>query len=428
MSHVAGRELGARPIGRMTPRLRGTGIDAGEPTIGVTGPGKLYYVAYAASLGGSYVLRSGDGGETWDDVSPRIADATNTQALSLDPYLHVDPRTKRIFTADLNGLCTYMSFSDDEGSSWTTNPLVCGGAINDHHTIFSGPPVTSQLVGYDALLYYCFNDTLTSRCAKSRDGGLTFVPTGEPAFPRVVPTDSDEFCGGLHGHGVVDGDGRAYLPRDYCGEPWLAMTDDEGATWTRVQIAANGVLGDPSVDVDEDGNISYAWIGRDRHPYLSVSRDGGRSWSKPLDIAPPGLVFANLLTMDAGAPGHLAFLYMGTTDGDVSKSRTWNGYMAVTTTGLGRSPRLYTAQMNAAEHPLKVGECGPGSCGDVLDFLDVVIDRTGVAWGTFSDACDEKCEEAGVDREQPFPFPDGDVDEGLVGAIDGAPPLRRRGP
>lgn len=393
--------------------------------MGVTQEGDLFYVAYSDNE--SHVLSSEDDARTWTDVSPRLAlGEANAHALSFDPYLYVDERTDRVFAADLSSTCSHMSFSDDGGRSWTTNPLVCGAAINDHHTLFAGPAVTSQPTGYEGVLYYCYNDVLASRCSKSPNGGLSFVPTGEAAFPPGPPPGGDpgRFCGGLHGHGVAGVDGQLYLPREYCGQPWLAISADEGASWRRVQVADLGaVYGDPSVDIDREGNIYYAWAAPDRRSYLSVSRDDGKTWGKPITVSPRSVVATNLLTIDVGDPGRVAFLYMGTEDRGVRK--TWNGYMAVTTTALRRNPLVHTVQMNPESHPLKIGECGPGRCGnDILDFLDVVIDATGVPWGTFVDACDPLCEETGVEREEGYRFLDEDVDRALVGTLVGAPKLR----
>ena len=51
---------------------------------------------------------------------------------------------------------------------------------------------------------------------------------------------------------------NVYLPRDYCSQPWLAISRDEGLTWETVQVAKNGMpvncgftsCTDPSVAVD----------------------------------------------------------------------------------------------------------------------------------------------------------------------------------
>src|SRR5207247_1572816 len=62
------------------------------------------------------------------------------------------------------------------------------------------------------------------------------------------------------------------------------------------------------------GNVYYFWIAHDRLPYLAVSRDGGKHWSKPVMVGPPNLEEAALPTMDIGAEGNVAMTYMGSTN------------------------------------------------------------------------------------------------------------------
>ena len=293
-----------------------------EPTLGVDPGGDVYFAAAGFdSIGGqagTQILHSADGGESWDNMSPRVLDQ-NTMPLSLDPYIWVDDNVDgdnaRIFTIDLTLACSYMSFSDDGGESWITNPLSCGRPVNDHQTLFSGPPVSTPTVGYPNILYYCWNDVASSQCSRSIDGGLTFHSTGSPVYPGAEAGNGDPgfygvdgFCGGLHGHGNVSPQGVVYLPREFCGTPKLAISKDEGATWNVVTVSKkirsvsqpNEGAAHPSVATDEKGNVYYLWISaKTRQPYLSVSKDEGATWSKPIKAGPPGIAEANLPQIDA---------------------------------------------------------------------------------------------------------------------------------
>ncbi|HEU4480606.1 MAG TPA: sialidase family protein, partial [Actinomycetota bacterium] len=305
----------------------------------------------------------------------------------------------------------------------TTNPLVCGRPVNDHHTLFGGPPVSSPTVGYPNILYYCWNDVATSSCQKSLDGGLTFTATGTPAFPGADP-DAGGFCGGLHGHGFVGPDGTVYIPKGHCGQPWLSYSKDEGRTWTRVQVAKNGVADHESgVVADGKGNVYFTYTGRDRLPYLVVSKNGGKKWSKPMMIGAPGLKEANLPSIAMGGTGKVAIAYMGSanspgqpwderTDADYDKT-TWNGYMTVTNNALAKSPTFYTSTVNNTKDPLIRGRCGPGRCGAVYDFIDITIDRNGVAWSAFVDGCIAVCTTTGSNLGS----------DGIVGRLVGGPRL-----
>ncbi|MEA2433546.1 MAG: hypothetical protein QOG54_1003 [Actinomycetota bacterium] len=373
-----------------------------EPTLGLTKTGDIFYTAFQTNTR-IEVAHSGDGGKTWDLKSPQVG-GRNVHLLSLDPYLYVDKTTDRIFNIDLTVACAYLSFSDDNGKTWLTNPAACSRPVNDHQTLFAGPPVLSPTVGYPNIVYYCWNDVGSSSCAKSLDGGVNFTGTGAPAYPGVDPVaggQGDAFCGGLHGHGYVGPDGTLLLPKGHCGQPWLAISHDEGATWTRVQVANNGVADHEAKAVmDKKGNIYYAYVGRDRMPYLTVSRDGGEKWSKPFAIGPPGLKEANLPAMDVGGPGKLAIVYMGSenspfkpdSEKDPSYAKTtWNGYMTLVSNALSDEPLFYTSTVNDKNDPLIRQHCGPGRCAAVYDFIDVVIGPDGTPWGAFVDGCTAIC-------------------------------------
>jgi hypothetical protein len=426
------RPVQSKRLASHAPRavVYAVGHDAWEPTVGITKNGAIFYAAYAAS-NQIDVMRSTNEGKTWEVVSPKVGPAN--RHVTADPYVFVDEITSRVYTIDLYVACSILSYSDDEGETWITNPLACGRPVNDHQSLFSGPPVTSATVGYPNILYYCWNDVLTSSCSKSLDGGITFVPTGSPAFAPGAPGEggAGEMCGGLHGHGVVGLDGTVYLPREYCGEPWLAMSTDEGMSWEHVQVANNGVAqdedfgaaSDPTVAVDRKGNIYYAWIASNRLPYLTVSRDAGKTWSKPLMIAAPKVREASMISLDAGDPGKIAFAYMGTENmrpplgekGDYARA-TWNGYIGITVDGLSKDPLFYSGHINDKRYPLTGHKCSPRRCTGVGDFLDIQIAPDGTPWATFVDACLVQC--------PPTQRPQGLGQTGLAGALIGGPRLR----
>lgn len=435
---VAHRANGRSAKARDVPsgRLFETGFHAAEPTLATTKNGHIFTVAlYNASQptpAQVEVIRSVNGGSAWQAVSPQIA-SQKTHPVSIDPYIYVDDVTQRIFTIDLTMACSILSFTDNEGENWQSNPFGCGVPLNDHQTLFTGPPIESPTVGYPNIVYYCFNNIVSSSCTKSLDGGVTFVPTGAPAFSAA---NGSRFCGGLTGHGVAGRDGSIYLPRQYCAATMLAFSRDEGRTWTQVDVTdgkhetatgpSSGITmingADPSVAVDEKGNLYYVFIdSKDRLPYLVISRDRGETWGKPMQIGPPALKESNLPAIEVGAPGKIAIAYMGSENSpgppfnDSYASVTWNGYITVSATALERDPLFYSATINPKDDPLHPGRCGPGRCGSILDFLDVEIDSRGVAWASMVDACGREC--SGLTSQ-------GLSDAGVVGRIVGGPSLR----
>jgi hypothetical protein len=412
------------------PKMYRLGHGAGEPTLGITRKGEIFVTASSGCVtscagseealqtvapGGRVIFKSKDKGKTWLDVTPGVPGAASTHAFSMDPYMFVDqtPDGSRVFDVDLTVACSELSYSDDGGASWTTSPVACGEPVNDHQTVFSGKPVTSTTVLYPKIIYYCFNHPAFTKCSKSLNGGLTFVPTTQIANPS---------CSGLNGHGVTDSKGVVYIPlggNSGCLLPKVAISKDEGNTWQVIQVAKDMTTagGDPSIAVDSQNNLYYTWVdGDDRLPFMVVSRNGGKTWSKPIMLGAPGVKGTNLVTMTVGSPGNVAFAYYGTTEDPADRQSRWSGYIASATGVLGKNPIFYSATVNPASQPLKVNGCGPGRCGRVLDFIDVEIAPDGQPWAVYVDACKATCEKTGAESIHD--------NEGIVGTLVGGPKLR----
>jgi hypothetical protein len=145
-------------------------------------------------------------------------------------------------------------------------------------------------------------------------------------------------------------------------------------------------------------------VADDNHPHLAISRDGGTTWSAPLDLMPPGVDRFSLFTasIDAADPGKVAAVFMGTNDAkSVAPEKTrWNAYVITSSDALSADPTFYATTMNdPATNALWIGgDCGSLRCGNVGDFLDVVIGPDGTAWTALIDACPngDQCTPFGV--------------------------------
>jgi hypothetical protein len=440
-----GRAVAYRPGGRATgargpdARLFRTGYGGWEPTLGLDKKGTIFYAARNSNVD-PQPLRSTDGGVTWKAVAPKTG-SVNTHTSSLDPYLWVDRATGRVFDTDIDPTvtCTPVSRTDDAGESWTTS-AACGAF--DHQSLFGGPPPAGgeKPTGYPNVVYFCaisggaLADSSTfSSCTKSLDGGGVFTLTGEPAYPpRTSPPGSAwPYCDGGHGHGVVDSKGNVYLPRGWCREPYLAISRDEGDSWTRVRVPGrllpvsdeevSGVH-EAGVAVDGAGNVYYSWVGDNHHPYLAISRDRGRTWGKPMNLRPPGVTRVSAMTasIDVGAPGRVAIVYMGTRDParTPEEETTWDGYMVTSVTALNSNPTFYAASVNDPEtNTLWKGSCGDVRCGNTGDFMDVVVGPEGTPWAAFVDSCPNGDECTGFSAATPR-------GEAILGRLVGGPSLR----
>src|SRR4051812_17478645 len=414
-------------------RLFRTGYGAWEPTIGVTKSGTIFFATRNSNVDPG-VARSTDDGRTWTRSDP-VAHQT-----SLDPFIWVDRTTGRVFDSDIGpqDTCPPVSYSDD-GTDWTTT-TACGGT--DYQKIFGGPPPRggAQPTGYRDVVYFCSiaggegaGTSTFNLCQKSLDGGRTFTPTGSPSYPpRVAPPGSPPAspnCDGGAPPGFVGVDGTVYVPRGWCGEPWLAISHDEGDSWERVHLPGKPMLyddadgawpDDSGIAADRDGNLYYVWVADDLHPYLSVSRDGGRGWSAPLDILPPGVARTSNPAIDVGDPGRIAISFIGSEQPKTASpdSMRWNAYLAETVDALAADPTFYAASVNdPATNTLWKGDC-PNAirCGNMGDFYDVTIGPDGTPRGAFVDSCPGKdaCTAFGVSDPR---------GEGIMGQLVGGPPL-----
>jgi len=170
---------------------------------------------------------------------------------------------------DPDRFCVVVSFTDDQGLTWTSADPVCD-ADADRPRVITSVPVTSSPTGYPSLVHLCYFHSSADgqSCLRSLDGGRTFRPTGE-----IAPDGCDSgVSGALFGHLATDHTGALYLARMSCRRPVVAISRDEGATWDEHAIGPPGWngYGETAVAVDEDGVVYGLWISNDRLPLPSV--------------------------------------------------------------------------------------------------------------------------------------------------------------
>lgn len=402
-------ELQVKPIGRR----------AAEPTIAVDSDGAAFVPAGnfdGARPAGARtdLMRSLDGGLTFESVQPPLPSPVDGEPpVNLDPYVWHDPATDRVISADLLG-CGYLLITDDKGENYTRSLAGCVDSV-DHQTIFGGPPPVGQIVpdlgivDYPSNLYYCTNRVGDSKCSRSFDGGITWITTLTPAYLGFDP-ELGGICGGLHGHGVVDPEGRVLLPKGHCLEPYLSISEDAGDTWTRVRVSEKAAGGEfplplfeypttfahTSVASDSAGNYYYVFLDENQLPWLVYSTDQGQTWSEDILVAPPGVTEANLPTVTAGDEGRIAIIFPAHVPRENEEeldplTRPWNYYAMISTDVLSGSPTFTYTLANDPADPIYRGDCF-SRCGGLYDFLDVIVSPAGEMWSTMADSCmDERC-------------------------------------
>ena len=396
------------------------GLSATEPTVGVTKDGAVFMTAFArdGATGRSFptIARSMDKGQTFEVVGPRLPTGDGLPPVTNDPYVYVDPATDRVYMLDLIGtVCSVLSWSDDQGASWTTNPLACGTPfVNDHQTMVAAKPRAMPLTLYDSVVYYCVNRVADTSCATSLDGGLTFTPL-RTVFTGVPASDPADLCGGLSGHVKAGPDGKVYLPRSYCGPATVAITEDDGLTWTHHVIDTEHLVEghEVSIAVDEANNVYAVWTSGGRI-WFSSSTDGGHTWAPARDVTAPGVTATMFNTIAAAGEGKVAFAYVGSTVeggyegkdtgyggvvGDILgepapaewQGATWNAYLGVILDATSEDAVVQTVTANDPADPVARGLCGRTRCNGMNDFIDVVIDAEGRPWAAFVDVCTQEC-------------------------------------
>jgi hypothetical protein len=325
---------------------------------------------------------------TVTDVTPSTADVT-----SLDAITAVDPYSNRTFSTELAGACSFASFSDNAGASWT--PAAPCGPLLDHETIGGGPyhspTPTPPSPAYPDATYYCAQNGYLEDCALSVNGGLSFTsgvpiqnsPVNDPTDPNPTFAAEGGACSALTGHVRVGPDGTAYVPLKGCGgafttqegtnteyqggTPALTASENNGALWTIRKVPAvqvpDGLGGqnqvenpdesDPSVGISRPGGVLYfGWENGHNPPdrtgvpptngpttqaMIAVSHDHGLTWKHITDISSRlGVHNVQFPEVIAGDDDRAAFAFLGTADiGDDQTNafptdQPWHLYIATT--------------------------------------------------------------------------------------------------
>jgi hypothetical protein len=379
---LAALALSAPPSNAATPTFSvvDSTVNGSELNIGVAPNGSIF-------VGGwDKIGRSTNDGATWSQLSPISA-----VGFAADRVLVVDHDTGRVATDDTYLGCTIISWSDDNGATWRTNPAACGGGATDHQKIGFGKRVTyTDPTGllYPNLMYVCANGLSHTDCGVSADGGTTFLTS----TPHGIG------CA-FQGAPVTDRNGVLYEPTSQCGLH-VRSTPDNGIHWADHTVPFASVSDAPDLAVTPDGTLYLTYMDSSWKPALARSTDGGVSWTGPYSLAVPGQVSGLFPTIVAGANGHVAVSFYGTTDtatgwdknpGNAPDSIRWNGYIAVISDADAATPTIAAQQVTS--DPLQYGCLSKlGGClNNIADYADIDMGPDGRVYAVFVDGCLPGC-------------------------------------
>jgi hypothetical protein len=364
---------------------------SGEPSIGINW--KTGTAMYQSNLRTLAVTWNARGDAKWDERSFIVESAS-----SLDPILYTDGRSGRTFVSQLAANCSLMSFTDDDGRTWTPTTGCGPGAYVDHQTVGAGPfapsPLNVLTESQPAAVYYCAQAIANASCSRSDTGGLTFGP--------AVPMYSITECGGLHGHLRVAPDGTVYVPHMGCGNNQaLVVSEDNGVTWDIRKIPGSKVNeeSDPSVAAGSDNTTYFGYqdgAGNDNtRALIAVTRDHGRTWSKPVDVSSRlGIKNVQFPEVIAGDGDRAAFAFLGTRTGGNDQSNDFHGEWQLYVATTYDRGRTWTTVNATPTELVQRGCIQLTGCNhrNLLDFNDISVDKQGRVYVAWADGCPRECE------------------------------------
>jgi len=414
---VAGGGDGVNPSPRYGNYSTGSlGTNAGEPSIGVSWKTGAVFEEAGLTTIKAIFPPTGSGAPKLTDISP-----VTTSLTSLDPYLFTDSRTGRTFSDQLLTASSACAFTDTDGpgggvvdSPATNGYTPCGQlptAGVDHQTIGGGrysdtaKPPTAGATGYPDAVYYCSQGIAAAFCQRSDTGGQAF----QNAVPIYTTADG---CGGLHGHvRVAPNDGTVYVPNKACGTTQaVTVSQDNGTTWKVKSIPDSSVgASDPSVSAGLGGKIYFGYENGDGTARIATSDNRGDSWTPSVDVGGSlGIKRIVFPTVIAGDNDRAAFAFLGSTtpgesdadaygvdpnDPKTYSGGTWSLYVSTTYDG-GQHWNTVNASGTDPVQRGRICQAGTtctGSTRNLLDYIDITVDRQGRAVVGYADGCTSAC-------------------------------------
>ncbi|MBT8143803.1 MAG: hypothetical protein KJO55_03820, partial [Gammaproteobacteria bacterium] len=362
-----------------TPTLMDSQLHTGEPSIDVSPvlpvdgsrPLVIGDAPWGTSNATSLWWRSRDGAATFELVQDPLAAPRPRPCEEIDGGGDSDTiidKNGQIYVNDLAALIniTVGHSSDDFQTMSCTkaggsNPLQ---PIQDRQWVIDSPNADGLGPNVDA--YISFRSGLLGpapvgtsiQIYSTVDAGATYQPVGEI-------TDFFGFANNKvsqTGNPVVTSD-NVFIHAYHLGSSGKVGRYDLTTNTFTIHTVANrdSDVGNvfTTLAIDSEDNLYYGWIeGGSFDVHVSVSTDGGITWSSPVRVNLPGASdLAVNPYMVAGTPGRVAILYNATADApspDGADGQVWNLYLSQSLNALDLNP-VYT-QYKVTDTPLHFNE------------------------------------------------------------------------
>ena len=294
----------------------------------------------------------------------------------------------------------------NDGDVWT--PANSSGILSgvDHQTLGGGPyapPLNiTPPTAYPHAVYYCSQALVDANCARSDNGGASYGPSvviytsecgGLHGHVKVAPDGAVYVPNRGCDRTKTTPDGDITVT-----EQAVVVSEDNGLTWNiRNIFDSSPSESDPSVGVGRGdtvtgGRVYFGYADANLNPVMAVSDNHGVTWTKVQDVgAAVGLNNVVFPEVVVGDDARAAFSFLGTPTVGGSQTNGFNGvwhlYVAHTYDG-GTSWVTVDATPN---DPVQRGciwlSGGAVVCRNLLDFMDVTTDNDGRVIVGYADGC-----------------------------------------
>ena len=328
-----------------------------EPRLSVDVLGNIYGAAIQGIPAGTDTWKSYDGGKTFTYLGQpdgaQAAAALGARGAGLgggDEDIAIGTSGIVNVTSLWLGSAT-ESVSTDGGSNWVANPLSTDIPGDDRQWIASDGSQTVYLTYKQ--LGAALSGTESIIAAKSTDGGVTFTQVGLVTTPEsgVQPGDQGNITVDPNTHAVY----TVFIGSN-SNQVYVAKSVDGGQTWILKLVFQAGVgtsLANvfPNVAVDSASNVYVAYSdGTNIH--LTVSQNGGTSWSTPVRVN-NGATSKTALApwIVAGSAGKVNITWWGTaSNSNMDPGAQWMVFMAQSQNALANIPTFSQAAATGIMH------------------------------------------------------------------------------